>query len=239
MLLQGVLIVHSSTTAFSKIPNLIKTFFNIIEHFRLYRVALTVDLEKAFLIVSVAEADCYVLWFIWVVKDSLTSVFRQVPLLNATIHFHLENYIKTNANIVHKLLCSTYVDDVIASAQTVDKARDLYVQSKKIFNNGGLNLRKFLMNSKSIQKQIGVREGDNLPSSFELTYSEIILTTPQPAKEKEYKVLGNIWNPELDQFVFDVNHIAKLALNLKPMKTNLVNLVGRFYDALGFLPPPP
>ena len=94
------------------------------------------------------------------------------------------------------------------------------------------------MNSKSIQKQIGVREGDNLPSSFELTYSEIILTTSQPAKEKEYKVLGNIWNPELDQFVFDVSHIAKLALNLKPTKTNLVNLVGRFYDALGFLPPP-
>ena len=54
-------------------------------------------------------------------------------LLNATIRFHLEKYLKSNDDQVCRLLSSTYVDDVIAGGETEEEAFELYVQSKLIF----------------------------------------------------------------------------------------------------------
>ena len=45
-------------------------------------------------------------------------------LLNATIRFHLEKYLDTDENLAHRLLCSTYVDDVISGGHTEDEAFD-------------------------------------------------------------------------------------------------------------------
>ena len=118
--------------------------------------------------VSVEEADHDVLQFLWV-KDfkrempefkiyRFTRVVFGVSsspfLLNATIRFHLEGYLKTNEVHVRRLLCSTYVDDIITGGETEEEAFELYVQSKQIFREGGFNLRKFLTNSKHLQEQI-------------------------------------------------------------------------------------
>ena len=54
---------------------------------------------------------------------------------------------------------------------------------------------------------------------------------------EEHKILGVPWNPESDQLIFDVTDLAKAALDLLPTKRNLVSLIGRFYDPLGFLSP--
>ena len=99
--------------------------------------------------VSVEEADRDVLRFLWV-KDvkrepSEFEVYRFTRvifgvtsspfLLNATIRFHLEKYLKTNEEQVRRLLCSTYVDDIIAGGETEEEAFELYVQSKQIFRD--------------------------------------------------------------------------------------------------------
>jgi len=84
--------------------------------------------------VLVEEADRDVLRFLWV-KDFkrempefkiyrftrvVFGVSSSLFLLNAIIWFHLEGYLKTNELHVWRLLCSTYVDDIITGGATED-----------------------------------------------------------------------------------------------------------------------
>lgn len=128
-------------------PKFNQLIFDLLVRFRSYKVALTADLEKAFLMVSVEEADRDVLRFLWV-KDFKREtpefkiyrfthvVFSSPVLLNANIQFHLEGYLKTNEVHMRRLLRSTYVDDIITGGETEEEAFELYVQSKQIFREG-------------------------------------------------------------------------------------------------------
>ena len=131
-------------------PKFNQLIFDLLVRFRGYRIALTADLEKAFLMVSVEEADRDVLRFIWVddlSKDPpefktfrFTCVVFGVSsspfLLNATIQFHLERYLETKGQLVRQLLRSTYVDDIISGGQTEEEVLNLHSQSKEIFRAG-------------------------------------------------------------------------------------------------------
>lgn len=78
------------------------------------KVALTADIEKAFLMISVAEADCDVLRFLWVSEDPKVIVLRFIRvvfrvssspfLLNATIKYHVEKYASKCLELVRDLL---------------------------------------------------------------------------------------------------------------------------------------
>ena len=143
---------------------------------------------------------------------------------------------------VERLLQSTYVDDIISGADSEDKAFDLYVQAKELFRCGGFNLRKFLTNSKELQQRIDEvergtpRQAISLDPSTE-TYTQVVLGTQSPKGPDECKVLGVLWNPSSDCLVFDISELAQVATNLLPTKRNLVSLIGKFYDPLGFLAP--
>lgn len=234
-------------------PKFNQLIFDLLVRFRSYKVALIADLEKAFLMVSIEEADCDVLRFIWVddiSKDSpdlriyrftrvVFGVSASLFLLNATIRFHLEKYMDTDENLVRRLLCSTYVDDIISGGDTEEEAFNLFAKSKRIFGEGGFNLRKFLTNSRGLQERIDLQENvrKDLPLKDEPTYSEATLGVSQSPNVEEHKVLGVVWNPESNQLIFDVANLAQLALDLHPTKRNLVSLIGKFYDPLGFLSP--
>ena len=83
----------------------------------MHRVAITADVEKAFLMVSVAKKDRDVLRFVWVdnvlanepniVELRFTRVMFGVSpspfLLNATIRHHLEQYQDAQPALVRKL----------------------------------------------------------------------------------------------------------------------------------------
>ena len=172
---------------------------------------------------SVEEADRDVLRFLWVkdIKreppDFAVYRFKRVVfgvssspfLLNATIWFHLEKYLKTNEVQVRRLLCSTYMDDVIAGGETEDEAFELYLQSKQILREDGFNLRKFLTNSRHLQELIDLKETQHTgsPLEDEPTYSEATLGVSQPSRT-EHKVLRVPWNPASDQLLFNTSNIA-------------------------------
>ncbi len=63
------------------------------------------------------------------------------------------------------------------------------------------------------------------------------LGTSTTTKVEEHKVLGVPWNPDSDRLVLDVSELARQASTIEPTKRNLVSLIGRFYDPLGFLAP--
>lgn len=229
-------------------PKFQQLILDLLVRFRSYNVALTADVEKAFLMIAVDERDRDALRFIWV--DDVTKAepelrvyrFARVVfgvsaspfLLNATVKYHLEQFLESNEVIVKRLLQSTYVDDVISGAKSEDEAFDLYTQSKEIFRQGGFNLRKFLTNSETLQTRIDFAEAN---------LSKIDHNTPAAPgaqtmkRTEECKVLGVTWNPSNDCLVFDLSDLSVVADDLQPTKRNVVSLIGRIYDPLGFLAP--
>ena len=130
---------------------------DIILRFRVHKVALAADIDKAFLMVSMAERDRDVLRFLWfddianeepeVVALRFTQVVFGVSssllLLNATIRHHLKQYYTRVPQTVKKISRSIYVDDIAYGADTEDLAYKLYCESNSLLKEG-FNLRKFV-----------------------------------------------------------------------------------------------
>ena len=130
------------------------------------------DVEKAFLMVFMAEQDRDVLRFLWVddvfverptiVELRFTRVVFGVSpspfILNVTIWHHLEQYCDSHPDVVRKLCKSFYVDDLVTGAEDEEQAYELFVSSKMILREGGFNLRKFNSNCASLQSRINPKE---------------------------------------------------------------------------------
>ena len=232
-------------------PSFNQLIFDLLLRFRQYKVALVADLEKAFLMVAVEEADRDVLRFLWVndvsedKPEPVTYRFTRVVfgvssspfVLNTTIRFHLEKYLQSNTNLIIRLLRSTYVDDIISGGDSEEEVLEMHAESRRIFHEGGFNLRKFLTNSAVVREQIATERQESSLLAHEPTYSETTLGVASSSAVEEHKILGVLWNPESDQLIFRVAEIATLAVNLNPTKRNLVSFIGRFYDPIGFLAP--
>ena len=117
-------------------PKFNQRILDILLRFRTYQVALTADIEKDFLMVSMAEDDRDALRFLWTddvdsdpptIRDlRFTRVVFGVSsspfLLNATIDHHLEKYVASHPNLVKTLRRSIYVDDEVTGADTENEA---------------------------------------------------------------------------------------------------------------------
>ena len=236
-------------------PKFEQRILDILLRFRTYPVALTADLEKAFLMVSVSEEDRDVLRFLWVDdvgSDTPTTRFARVVfgvssspfLLNATLQCHLNQYTTSHTELVRRLTQSMYVDDIVSGAQNEQQAYELYLDSKEVFRRGGFNLRKFVTNSAPLQQMINEQEGltvaSNAPSRVshsDETYTKATLGAALPMQFGEQKILGVRWDVGNDQLRFGFDDIARLATELEPTKRHLVSIVGRFYDPMGLLSP--
>ena len=222
-------------------PKFQQLILDILIRFRAYKVALIADVEKAFLMIAVDEKDRDVLRFLWV--DDITKeepelrVYRFTRvvfgvscspfLLNATVRYHLERFLDSHETVVKRLRQSTYVDDIITGAHSADEAFELYKQSKDIFRQGGFNLRKFVSSDHSLQQRIDAVEKPR----------DSAATSSSPAVKEDLKVLGVTWDPKNDSLVFELSELSASADALQPTKRNVVSLIGRFYDPLGFLAP--
>lgn len=240
-------------------PKFDQKILDILIRFRTHKIALTADVEKAFLMVSVQESDRDVLRFLWfddvhsenckMICLRFTRVVFGVSsspfLLNATLRHHLDKYVTSHPETVNKLSASMYVDDVVTGAKDEEEAYQLYLESKSVLKEGGFNLRKFVTNANSLQVKIDENEGsahsprDDQSSvgPTDETYTKATLAPGQPVLSGEQKILGVCWNVDDDQLRFGFANIAYQARQLEPTKRNIVSIVGRFYDPLGFLSP--
>ena len=155
-------------------PKFDQRILDILLRFRVHRVALAADIEKAFLMVSISEEDRDVLRFLWI--DDITKGTPEIRslrfarvvfgvssspfLLNATIKHHLDSHSASLPELVEKLSKSIYVDDIITGAQDEDKAYQLFMESKAVLKRGGFKLRKFITNSSSLQQEINTTENE-------------------------------------------------------------------------------
>ena len=107
-----------------------------------------------------------------------------------------------------------------------------------------INLRRFITNVPHLQQKIDEKEevlktpDDSLGAHDSLkTYAKEALRTGQSIQSGEQKVLGARWNPATYRLCYDVGEFAHLAKKLEPTKRNVISVVGRFYDPVGYLSP--
>ena len=146
-------------------PKLNQKILDILLRFRVHRVAVIADIEKAFLMVSMAGKDRDVLRFLWF-KDALTEQHELLELrftrvvfgitsspflLNATLRHHLEKYKRSHPHLIEKLL---YVDDLACGASGEEQAYLVFATAREILKDARFNLRKFYSNSDTLQARI-------------------------------------------------------------------------------------
>ena len=127
-------------------------------------------------------------------------------LLNATINHHLEKYLNRYPDLINTLLRSIYVDNVTYGADGGSEAYQLHTLSKKVFAEGGFNLRKFVTSSSGLRQRIAAdeqRSDQNQPVldtssnvvEEDMTYTSGLLEGNMPGGQK---VPGVSWNPASD-----------------------------------------
>lgn len=226
--------------------------FDILLRFRTHPIALVADIEKAFLTIGIKREDRNVLWFLWV-QDPLEEppelqvlrfprvvfgVASSPFLLNATIQHHLELYRDPHPQLVNQLIRSTYVDNVVSGAEAIESAFQLFIDSKRVLQERGFNLKKFITNNLELQKRIQEFEGTGRAGQSQSEKNvQLTLGNAQYQVEENRKVLGVQWNVQTDEFVFDPQTITDLAKGGEPTKRTVVGLVSKFYDPLGILSP--
>ena len=153
-------------------PTFGQNIMDILLRFRIHRVAVIADIEKAFLMVSVSEEDRDALRFLWIhdINAQLPRLvimrFARVVfgvsaspfLLNATIRRHVEKYRDEDPLFVDKFNLSIYVDDLIFGAKTEDEALELFTKARLCLDKAGFTLRKFISNSLNLQTLVSPQE---------------------------------------------------------------------------------
>ena len=230
--------------------------------FRSNTVALTADIEKAFLMVGIRKEHRDMLRFLWFSNPSESTpevvqyrfnrlVFGLRPspsILGATIKFHLEQYRQSEPELVELIERSLYVDDLVTGEITVEKAYAIYERSKKVMSEGGFNLRKWKTNSRELRYKIAqdeaVNQGDTGQQSVgkiqedDESYAKSTTGTVSSAsKESVVKVLGLNWNIHTDEFYFECDELYDYAVSLPLSKRSVLKVTAKIFDPIGILTP--
>ncbi len=208
-------------------PVFLEDLTSLLMRFRLYKIGITADIEKAFLNVGVNDDNRDFLRFLWIkdptnpnVVDNL-EIFRfcRVPfgviaspfLLGATIDHHLKI---VDSDIAEKLRRFIYVDNVIAGEDLLEEACKFYQVSKKIFNEILMNLREWISNSEDFMKQ---------------------LNPADKVTVKTAKVLGILWLLKTDSLT--VCGFNQEKWESVRSKRDMLQVVAAVFDPLGLFNP--
>ena len=225
--------------------------------FRVHEVAVTTDIEKAFLNIEIDPGHRDFLRFLWldgVNKESpeikllrFTRVVFGVNaspfILNATIRHHVNTCMLNDNALALELLKSLYVDDFVSGAKDVNNAFSLSKEIKLCLKSGGFNMRKWNSNSASLLqslKQDSAFIGDFAINSKECVQEEdesFSKSVFKQGTEKEQKVLGMLWNPNQDELIYDLTKILE-GVDVQPATRRLIlSTATRFFDPLGLISP--
>ena len=214
-------------------PHLTPLLYDILLRFRSHVVALTSDIEKAFLQINVNANDRDYLRFLWfdnilpdqpkIVRNRFARVVFAVTslpfCLNGTIRKHVQSY-DFDKEFIDKVLSSFFVDDFIGREESVAKAFELFKKLRIRFLEGHFLSRKWKTNNLKVPDLINHNNSGN-----------------EDAINKVEKVLGIPWDNDEDILVYDFKTIMKDAHKSKPTKRNLLKIISSFYDPIGLIQP--
>ncbi|XP_070546084.1 uncharacterized protein [Ptychodera flava] len=151
-------------------PPLLNDLTSILLRFRANPIALTSDIEKAFLQIRLEPYERKFTKFLWlsdpndVDSEFVTYQFKSVLFGAVCSPFILNAVIKTQMEAdpenqtAADLKQDIYVDDVISGCPTESEAVQYYEESNKLMDSSGFNLRSWSSNSDAVRK---LAEKDN------------------------------------------------------------------------------
>ena len=247
-------------------PSLIPLIFDVLMRFRIRKIALVGDLEKAFLNVEITPEQRDLLRFLWI-DDPFSISPKEVVLrftrlvfglvcspfiLNAVLRNHLTKYEANDPQFVFDVLKSLYVDDYASGEDSVSACFDLYQKLKKCFSEGGFNMRKWATNNSVLselirKKELGLAEktnsavtlpGNTHPSVMEEDegYAKTTLNNAV-CTDDEVKVMGVPWDRNSDVLKLKFDHLISYSENKPVTKRLILGTTARFFDPLGLLSP--
>jgi len=240
-------------------PNLIPKLFDILLKFRWNHIALTADIEKAFLMISIHPSDRDTIRFLWL-KDPTDVNSEQIhfrftrlvfglrpspAVLGSVISHHLNKFRQQYPDLISTIENSLYVDDLIAGAANVEDAYNLYKKARSIMAEGNFNLRKWNSNSPHLIDQIKKAEQSREIGALTSTDrkepepgTKVFATTDNSSMEPGLtKLLGIAWNSREDLFLFSSSELITFVQELPATKRSLLKTSAKIFDPLGFLSP--
>ena len=197
----------------------------ILLRFRLNKIGMIADIEKAFLQIRLQDDAKDVTRFFWL-KDRDKSEeenniqmyrFCRVPfgiisspfLLTATIDHHLKN---CNNDVSETIRKNIYLDNVITGTQSCQEAVHLYNVSKQVSKGAAMNLRDWMTNSQEVLNEI---------------------PTHDRANRENMKVLGLTWFVKEDCLAMNSQIKDE---HIVPKRT-VLRQIASVYDPLGLYSP--
>ena len=146
--------------------------YDVLLRFRIFPVAITADIARAFLNISIAEEDHDSLQFLWLEnhedKNSEITVFQlaRLPfglncspfLLQGTLEHHLKKHEPIDPEFIYKIFKSLYVDDMNSGTSSVKEGYELYEKVKGLMLQASMNMRKWRTNSPELMRMIKQKE---------------------------------------------------------------------------------
>ena len=215
-------------------PTLHPTLGMILMRFRTYPVAVSADISKMYREIELAEPDRDLHRFLWratpqdpvqdyrmkwVTFEVSASPYLAVRTLQQIAVDHGQDHQLASSHITQ----SFYVDDLLAGAESVEKALELYSSLRTVLSKGGFNLCKWRSNSPLVLYSILTDLREKLPAK-EVTDS-YISTHP--------KALGLEWNSSLDTMSTSLT----LPDHYLTTKRGLISDVAKTFDVLGWISP--
>lgn len=218
---------HSLNDHLYKGPRMLEDLVKFLILFRLERIAIVADIEKAFLQVGLQLEDRDVTRFVWL-QDVNGAVepnniihlrFKRVPfgivsspfLLSATMKHHLSQCKTEEASLIGD---SLYVDNLICSVSSLEKGLSIFKTAISTFGELSMNIREWQSNS-----------------------SKLMVSIPEEKKCKKdvVAVLGLEWDVNLDTIGIATN----TSIFDKPVTTkrDILRIVASVFDPCGFISP--
>ena len=213
-------------------PPLQNKLWDVLVRGRFHPVALTGDLQKAFLQIRIRENDRDALRFHWR-KDQQSeletlrftrAIFGPVSspfLLRGVIDAHLSNWDEREPEVVAKLRKELYVDDLISGSTSVSKAKEIKDKATSIFEDACFKLHKWHSNERELE---ATQAQDADP-----TYAKQQLGTTEGG---DSSILGLEWNKEGD--TVSVKMPTEKTVSTK---RGILAKLAKIYDPLGFASP--
>ena len=217
-------------------PDLTNQIVGVLERFRENHVAFMADIESMFYQVKVTEEHKRFLKFLWWkdgnYQNPVVDCEMNVHVFGATSSPGCSNFALKKTSIDYKenfgeeaaevLQRNFYVDDLLKSVETEEKAVKLIKVVKSMCKSGGFNLTKFNSNSKAVLETIPICDRKKVTAECSLKNQSIPIET----------TLGILWNIDEDVFTF------KVELKEKPnTRRGMLSTLSTIYDPLGFVAP--
>ena len=204
-------------------PCLLGNLTEILLRFRKWKIAITADIQKAFLQIAICPRDRDVHRFLWERNGTVRVMrFKRVPfgncqspfLLNATLRSHLESY--PESEVAERLKDDIYMDDFLSGQDSVSDSIHLVEESSRIMAEASMTFAKWSSNN---------------PEVGELLLREF---TDKCLDSEAIKVLGMVWLARVDCFTFQGPSFPP---GLKVTKRVIISFYSQLFDPLGFAAP--